>query len=370
MNMGARKRGFTLIELMIVISIIAILAALLLPALARARERANRTHCMNNLKQLGLYFIMYAGENKSSFPVGNANKRWGEKGLRVMGTLDNQAPMMRNNLMFDATNMFPDYMDTLEVLVCRSAEADFQPSQIDNFYRDVTFAKENMDTVILEDPRWIDVRARYVNPPFDADCVTNQMYTYMPYAIVDEEQGLFLWNEISRRMYNGDVDFMKDNLIVAGGHAPGGSDIFYRTASGIGRVFIRDINSPGRDYQSDSTIPVLFDSFTRYGKPSLNHDVPWGGNVLFLDGHVEFKRYPDKDFRLPYTKDFVDFARANVYDDYALLNIPPWCGNRLPGTVFEPRYRYYPHDKYYDPIRWMLPNDATSTTSGGTGTGR
>src|SRR5262249_29152 len=62
-NYGSFK-GFTLIELLVVIAIIAILAALLLPALARAKERANRVACLNNHKQMGLGSQMYA-ENDS-----------------------------------------------------------------------------------------------------------------------------------------------------------------------------------------------------------------------------------------------------------------------------------------------------------------
>ena len=65
-----KRHGFTLIELLVVIAIIAILAAISLPALARAREAARRASCQNNLKQMGLVFKMFAGENKGEkFPA-------------------------------------------------------------------------------------------------------------------------------------------------------------------------------------------------------------------------------------------------------------------------------------------------------------
>ena len=110
-SLKSRKR-FTLIELLVVIAIIAILAAMLLPALAKAREKARTISCLNNQKQQTLGILMYCDDNRERYPAGDSTA-WGD-GSGYPGV-----PTARHGGYVDATFR---YINSAEVFLCPTDE--------------------------------------------------------------------------------------------------------------------------------------------------------------------------------------------------------------------------------------------------------
>lgn len=274
------KKGFTLGELLVVILIIGILAALLLPGLARRRETKHRAACANNLKQLDLVLLWYAQENKDQFPPIDRKK---------------------NNFLFDLALVYPQYLQGAFMIVC-PGDPESDPQK---------------DFRLRSNSDHRDFPPGTIHP----DCMTDMSYCYLGWEVMsDEEAEAFFraYDRLSPEHYGMDILDPEDGSVRFEVSKMRGTSCIFRSSFSSDQEYEEAVAG----LRETSEIPIMWDR--PYTDTSKFSHVPAGGNVLYLDGHVEFVEFGEK---FPMTETMARLLEERPRDpmpdcEVATLNLP------------------------------------------------